>query len=248
MDVTKNKHDIVHRIGVLPQGFSSFDRITVRETLQYYSRLFSGMNSDVDGLIELVNLKDKAKEQYKNLSGGLRQRLGIAIALVNNPEVVFLDEPTTGLDPRARREVWEVLQGLKKKGKTVILTTHYMEEAELLADTVAIISKGEIIAMGPPGELIKNNTNYLVLTLQSGDEKVFGVVQKMGFEPVLSNHKDIKVSVEHTDDVLKILNAIRDAGALYRGLDVRNPNLEEVFLKMTGEALLVDSVGGKGKE
>ena len=248
MDVTKNKHDIVHRIGVLPQGFSSFDRITVRETLQYYSRLFSGMNSDVDGLIELVNLKDKAKEQYKNLSGGLRQRLGIAIALVNNPEVVFLDEPTTGLDPRARREVWEVLQGLKKKGKTVILTTHYMEEAELLADTVAIISKGEIIAMGPPGELIKNNTNYLVLTLQSGDESVFGVVHKMGFAPVLSNHKDIKVRVEHTDDVLKILNAIRDAGALYRGLDVRNPNLEEVFLKMTGEALLVDSVGGKGKE
>jgi ABC-2 type transport system ATP-binding protein len=84
--------------------------------------------------------------------------------------------------------------------------------------------------------------------LQSGDESVFGVVQKMGFEPVLSNHKDIKVRVEHTDDVLKILNAIRDAGALYRGLDVRNPNLEEVFLKMTGEALLVDSVGGKGKE
>ncbi len=248
MDVTKNKHDIVHRIGVLPQGFSSFDRITVRETLQYYSRLFSGMKSDVDGLIELVNLKDKAKEQYKNLSGGLKQRLGIAIALVNDPEVVFLDEPTTGLDPRARREVWEVLQGLKKKGKTVILTTHYMEEAELLADTVAIISKGEIIAMGPPGELIKNNTNYLVLTLQSGDESVFGVVHKMGFEPVLSNHKDIKVRVEHTDDVLKILNAIRDAGALYRGLDVRNPNLEEVFLKMTGEALLVDSVGGKGKE
>ena len=248
MDVTKNKHDIVHRIGVLPQGFSSFDRITVRETLQYYSRLFSGMNSDVDELIELVNLKDKAKEQYKNLSGGLRQRLGIAIALVNNPEVVFLDEPTTGLDPRARREVWEVLQGLKKKGKTVILTTHYMEEAELLADTVAIISKGEIIAMGPPGELIKNNTNYLVLTLQSGDESVFGVVQKMGFEPVLSNHKDIKVRVEHTDDVLKILNAIRDAGALYRGLDVRNPNLEEVFLKMTGEALVVDSVGGKRTE
>jgi len=248
MDVTKYKHDIVHRIGVLPQGFSSFDRITVKETLQYYSRLFSGMNSDVDELIELVNLKDKAKEQYKNLSGGLRQRLGIAIALVNNPEVVFLDEPTTGLDPRARREVWEVLQGLKKKGKTVILTTHYMEEAELLADTVAIISKGEIIAMGPPGELIKNNTNYLVLTLQSGDESVFGVVQKMGFEPVLSNHKDIKVRVEHTDDVLKILNAIRDAGALYRGLDVRNPNLEEVFLKMTGEALVVDSVGGKRTE
>src|SRR4030043_132919 len=136
MDVTKKKHDIVPRIGVLPQEFSSFDRITVRETIQYYSRLFC-MDTDIDGLIELVNLKDKTKEQYKNLSGGLKQRLGIAIALVNDPEVVFLDEPTTGLDPRARREVWEVLLGLKKKGKTLFLTTHYMEEAELLADTVA---------------------------------------------------------------------------------------------------------------
>jgi ABC-2 type transport system ATP-binding protein len=246
MDVTKNKHDIVHRIGVLPQGFSSFDRIRVRETLQYYSRLFCCRNTDIDGLIELVNLKDKAKEQYKNLSGGLKQRLGIAIALVNDPEVVFLDEPTTGLDPSARREVWEVLQGLKKKGKTVILTTHYMEEAELLADTVAIISNGKIIAMDSPGELIKNNTNYLVLTLQSGDDKVFEIVRKLGFGPVLNTQKDIRVRVEHTDDVLKILNALRDAGALYLGLDVRKPNLEEVFLKLTGEALLVGPFGVRG--
>lgn len=241
MDVTKKKHDVVRRIGVLPQGFSSFDRITVRETVQYYSRLFSCTNNDIDGLIELVNLKDKSKEQYKYLSGGLKQRLGIAIALVNDPEVVFLDEPTTGLDPRARHEVWEVLLGLKNKGKTVFLTTHYMEEAELLADTVAIISKGKVIAMGSPLELIENNANYLVLTLQAADEKAFEIVQKMGFEPVPDNHKDIKVRVEHTDDVQKILNAIRDAGALYLGLDVRKPNLEEVFLKLTGEALREDS-------
>ena len=161
-----------------------------------------------------MNLADKAREQYKYLSGGLRQRLGIAIALVNDPEVVFLDEPTTGLDPRARHEVWEVLLGLKKEGKTVFLTTHYMEEAELLADTVAIISRGKIIAMGSPGELIENNANYLILTLQSVDEIVFETVRKMGFEPVLDDHKDIKVRVEHTDDVQKILNAIKDAGAL----------------------------------
>ena len=246
MNVTKKKHDIVPRIGVLPQGFSSFDRITVRETLQYYSRLFCCMNTDIDGLIELVNLKDKSKDQYMNLSGGLKQRLGIAIALVNDPEVVFLDEPTTGLDPRARREVWEVLLGLKMKGKTVFLTTHYMEEAELLADTVAIISKGKIIARGSPGELIENNTNYLVLTLQSVDEKIFEIVRKMGFDPVLDNHKDIKVRVEHTDDVQKILSAIKEAGALYLGLDVRKPNLEEVFLKLTGEALHDSNVAEKG--
>ncbi|RPH82982.1 MAG: ABC transporter ATP-binding protein, partial [Desulfobacteraceae bacterium] len=188
MDVTKKKHDIVPRIGVLPQGFSSFDRITVRETLQFYSRLFRRLNTDIDGLIELVKLKEKTHEQYQNLSGGLKQRLGIAIALVNDPEVVFLDEPTTGLDPRARREVWEVLLGLKKKGKTVFLTTHYMEEAELLADTVAIISKGKIIARGSPGELIESNVNYLVLTLQSVDGKTLEILRKMGFEPVLDNH------------------------------------------------------------
>jgi ABC-2 type transport system ATP-binding protein len=243
MDVTKKKSDIVRRIGVLPQGFTSFDRITVRETLRYYSRLFSA-RADIDALIELVNLRDKSGEQYKNLSGGLKQRLGIAIALVNDPDVVFLDEPTTGLDPRARREVWDILQGLKKKGKTVLLTTHYMEEAELLADTVAIISKGKIIAMGSPGELIETNINYLFLTMQSVDEKAFEIIRKLGFEPVLSD-KDIKIRVEHTDHVQKILNAITQAGALYRGLDVRKPNLEEVFLKLTGEALH-DDEDGKG--
>jgi ABC-2 type transport system ATP-binding protein len=240
MDVTKKKHDIVHRIGVLPQGFSSFDRITVRETLLYYARLF-GVKTDIDGLIELVNLRDKTKEQYKNLSGGLKQRLGIAIALVNDPDVVFLDEPTTGLDPRARHEVWEVLLGLKEKGKTVFITTHYMEEAELLADTVAIISKGTIIAMGSPGELIEGNANYLALTLKLSDEKVFEIVRTMGFEPTIDNHNNIRVRVAHTNDVQKILNAIRDAGLLCPGLDVRKPNLEEVFLKLTGEALREDS-------
>jgi len=242
MDVTKKKREIVQRIGVLPQGFSSFDRITVRETIQYYSRLFC-VNSDIDGLIELVNLRDKAREQYKTLSGGLQQRLGIAIALVNDPEVVFLDEPTTGLDPRARREVWDVLQGLKDKGKTVFLTTHYMEEAELLADTVAIISRGKIIAMGSPGELIEKNAHYQLLTLKSVDEKVFEIVSKMGFEPVRNNRGNIRIMVEQTDDVLKILNAIKVAGGVFLGLDVRKPNLEEVFLKLTGESLQVNPPG-----
>ena len=240
MDVTKKKRKIVRRIGVLPQEFSSFDRITVRETIQYYSRLFNCRNTDIDGLIELANLKEKSKEQFKKLSGGLKQRLGIAIALVNDPEVVFLDEPTTGLDPRARREVWDVLLGLKKKGKTVFLTTHYMEEAELLADTVAIISRGSIVAMGSPIELIENNANYLALTLQSADEKVFEIVQKIGFKPVNVNHNNIKVQVKHPDDVQKILNALKDAGASFLSLDVRKPNLEEVFLKLTGAALRED--------
>jgi ABC-2 type transport system ATP-binding protein len=244
MDVTTRKRDIVPRIGVLPQGFSSFDKLTVRETIQYFARLFSSRSTDVDALIELANLKDKTNEQFKNLSGGLKQRLGIAIALVNDPEVVFLDEPTTGLDPRARREVWKVLLNLKKNGKTVFLTTHYMEEAELLADTVAIISKGHIIAMGSPDELIERNANYLVLTLKAVDRIPVDTIQRLGFEPVHDNHKHIKVRVEHPDDIRKILDALNDAGAPPLSLDVRRPNLEEVFLKLTGETLREDSLEG----
>ena len=237
MDVTKRKRDILPRIGVLPQGFTSFDRITVAETIRYYSRLFSRRNTNVEGLIELVNLQDKSEEQFQNLSGGLKQRLGIAVALVNDPEVVFLDEPTTGLDPRARREVWDVLVGLKKKGKTVFLTTHYMEEAELLADTVAIISKGRIIAMGSPEEIIRANAKYLVLTLKSADERAFEIVRTMGFEPVQDDHRNITVNVEHSSDVRKILNALTDAEASFLTLDVRNPSLEAVFLELTGRAV-----------
>ena len=111
-----------------------------------------------------------------------------------------------------------------------------MEEAEFLADTVAIIMKGKIIAMGSSGELIENNANYLILTLLMVDEKAFEIVRKMGFDPVHDNHKNIKIKVKHTDDVQKILNAIKDAGASCLSLDVRKPNLEEVFIKLTDEA------------
>src|SRR5438876_689900 len=211
-DVSKrsDQAEIQKRIGVLPQDFNAIDRLTVRENIDYFGAMFK-QQLDADKLIELVDLKDKRDAQFKTLSGGLKQRVGLAVSLVNDPEVVFLDEPTTGLDPRARREVWEVLLSLKKNGKTVFLTTHYMEEAELLADTVAIISKGKIIAMGSPDELIERNANYLVLTLKTIDGAPFEIIQRMGFEPVHDNHKNIKVRVEHTDDIQKILNAMKDA-------------------------------------
>jgi ABC-2 type transport system ATP-binding protein len=244
MDVATRKRDIVPRIGVLPQGFSSFDRITVKETIEYYGRIFRRRNTDVDGLIELANLKDKTHEQFKNLSGGLKQRLGIAIALVNDPEVVFFDEPTTGLDPRARREVWDVLLSLKKNGKTVFLTTHYMEEAELLADSVAIISRGKIVAMGSPDELVDANANYLVLTLKTIDGASSEIIQRMGFAPVSDKHENLRIRVEHADDIRRILSTLKDAGAAPVSLDVRKPNLEAVYLKLTGESFRESFVEG----
>lgn len=248
MDVTKKKRDIIRRIGVLPQGFNSFDRITVRETIQYFLRLFGRSNSEADGLINLVDLKEKSKEQFKTLSGGLKQRLGIAVALVNDPEVVFLDEPTTGLDPRSRREVWDVLLSLKNKGKTVFLTTHYMEEAELLADRVAIIHKGEIIAIDPPVKLTEHYDNYIILTLKSPKGKASEIIREVGFEPITDKRGDIKVRLEHTEDVQRILNAVKEGGAFFHGLDVRTPNLEEVFLKLTGDSIHEETAGERPAE
>lgn len=234
MDVTKRKRDIIPRIGVLPQGFSSFDRITVRESLSYYARVF-GCNADVDALIDLTHLRSKANARFNTLSGGLKQRLGIAAALVNDPEVVFLDEPTTGLDPHARHAVWDVLKGLKDRGKTVFLTTHYMEEAEVLADTVAIISRGRIVATDSPARLTQKHADHMRLTLGSSDAAAPGLIRNMGFDPTRTSDESICVQVKNADDVRAILGEIERAGLSLRGIDVRKPNLEDVFLKLTEE-------------
>ena len=232
MDVTKRKAKVVRRIGVLPQNFSSFDRITVRESLQYYARVF-GCRADIDALMDLTNLRDKAAAQFNTLSGGLKQRLGIAIALVSDPEIVFLDEPTTGLDPHARRQIWEVLKGLKERGKTIFLTTHYMEEAEVLADTVAIISKGKIVAIDSPAKLTEGHGEQLRLTLKSIDATAVGLIRNLGFGAVQKDHDNLCVSVKKPDDVRRILEEIERSGLKLGGIDVRKPNLEEVFLKRT---------------
>jgi ABC-2 type transport system ATP-binding protein len=235
MDVTKRKAKVVRRIGVLPQNFSSFDRITVRESLQYYARVF-GCRADIDALMDLTNLRDKSAARFNTLSGGLKQRLGIAIALVSDPEIVFLDEPTTGLDPHARRQIWEVLKGLKGRGKTVFLTTHYMEEAELLADTVAIISNGRIVAIDSPARLTEEHAEQMRLTLKSIDAAAVGLIRNLGFCPVPNGDGNLCVPVKTPDDVRRILEEIQRSGLGLGGLDVRKPNLEEVFLKLTAES------------
>ena len=232
MDVRKRKAKVVRRIGVLPQNFSSFDRITVRESLQYYARVF-GCHADIDALMDLTNLRDKSAALFNTLSGGLKQRLGIAIALVSDPEIVFLDEPTTGLDPHARRQIWEVLKGLKERGKTIFLTTHYMEEAELLADTVAIICNGRIVAMDSPAKLTEEHAEQMRLTLKSIDAAAVGLIKNLGFHPVPKGEDNLCVPVKTPDDVRSILAEIERSGLALGGLDVRKPNLEEVFLKLT---------------
>ncbi|UCG68373.1 MAG: ABC transporter ATP-binding protein [Thermoplasmata archaeon] len=236
LDIKKHRKEILQRIGVLPQEFSSFDRITVRETLQYYQRLFGG-GRDIDELLKMVNLEGERDKLYMNLSGGLKQRVGIAVALVNDPEVVFLDEPTTGLDPRARRDTWEVIKSLKAEDKTIFLTTHYMEEAEALADQVAIIAQGKIIAQGSPSELIDEYCKTIHVTVRGGGIRAREVAKEMGLSSEAQDNGNIVIDAHNSDQVLPILNRLKEKGVKYQGLDVRKANLEEVFLALTGEHL-----------
>jgi ABC-2 type transport system ATP-binding protein len=239
LDIEKDRRKILERIGVLPQEFSSFDRLTVRETLQYFGRLFC-VNCDVDGLVKLVNLEEHAKQLYMNLSGGLKQRVGIAVALVNDPEIVFLDEPTTGLDPRARHDVWDVLKGLKKKGKTIFLTTHYMEEAEVLADYIGIISKGKIIAYGTTTELIDKHFQHVHVTIKGAGANVVAVAKAMELQAKEENGNVVLEAVSN-DQIIDFLSQLKAKNVKFDGMDIRKPNLEELFLMLTGEELAAEN-------
>ena len=195
-DTKTSFNEVKEKIGILPQEFHSYERLTVRETLMYFSKLYE-KRADIDQIIQMMDLSEHQKMLYRNLSGGLKQRVGVAISLVNDPEIVFLDEPTTGLDPKARREVWDVIAGLKKRGKTVFLTTHYMEEAEHLADHIAIIHKGKIIAEGSLEELIqKYGTGAVLHIKKSTNNDATEILKESGFLAISEGNGDISLKID----------------------------------------------------
>lgn len=155
IDVSKNPNAVKKIIGVQTQASSFYDKVSLREQLEFLSAVY-GVKSNADKLLKDVELSDKAKDYPEKLSGGQKQRFSIASALVNEPKVLFLDEPTTGLDPQARRNMWDLIEKLKKRNITIVLTTHYMEEAQLLCDRVAIMDDGKIIALDTPDNLIED--------------------------------------------------------------------------------------------
>lgn len=154
IDVAKKPDKVKQIIGVQLQSTGFYDNLTLRELLTLFAGLYH-QSADPEHLLREVNLEEKSKAQVKQLSGGQKQRFSVASALVNKPKVLFLDEPTTGLDPQARRNLWELIQNIKKKGITVVLTTHYMDEAELLCDRIAVMDEGKIVALDTPANLIK---------------------------------------------------------------------------------------------
>ena len=203
------------RIGVVLQSSAMYETLTVAEMLQLFAGYYSSPRS-VDEVVELVGLREKRDDRVRRLSGGQRRRLDLGIALVGDPELIFLDEPTTGFDPHARRQAWDTLRSLRSLGKTIVLTTHYLDEAEQLADRVAVLRKGEIVAVGPPADLIGSAPATEIRYRENGREVT-----------------------RETDSPTRVLNELT-AKALaenreLEGLVVRRPSLEEVYLTLTEE-------------
>jgi ABC-2 type transport system ATP-binding protein len=212
-DPETRHRDLQQRVGIVLQDAGFYPRVTVSEAVRHFATLYERPRDPV-ATIDLVGLGESAGAKTAELSGGQRRRLDLALALVGDPELVFLDEPTTGFDPAARRTAWEVVRRLSELDKTVLLTTHYLDEAQELADRVAIVKDGRIVAVGPPRELVGEGARYVV-SYVAGGRRV--------------NHE--------TDDPTDLLHRLTsDAvarGERLEGLSVTQPTLEEVYLELT---------------
>jgi ABC-2 type transport system ATP-binding protein len=228
------------RIGIQLQTTALYPRLTVTEILDLFHTFYPGrVTLPTDQLIDMVDLGEKRNTRSKDLSGGQRQRLSVALALVNDADIVFLDEPTTGMDPQARRQLWDVIRGLQRRGKTILLTTHYLEEAEELCDRVAIIDHGHIIEMGSPDELVHRYFSEIAISF-SDPAGADGYRSLDGVTHVSA--EDGRVTL-YSSDVLHTMAGLLGrqngggVGTALRDLNVHNATLEDVFLKLTGRAL-----------
>jgi ABC-2 type transport system ATP-binding protein len=221
---------LLPRIGVQLQSTSFFERLTAREQLRTFGSLYGVPGKKADAMLETVGLADKADVQVERLSGGQAQRLSIACALVHEPELLFLDEPSAALDPQARRNLWDVLREINTEGRTVILTTHYMDEAELLCDRVAIMDAGRILRLGPPATLVRELNAAVRISLPSGVLSESDARALPGAEQVSDDGVSLTIT---SHDPTPAITALAGREAL-AGLQVRGATLEDVFLTLTG--------------
>ena len=241
MDPRTHAREIKSKLGVVPQIDNLDTELTVRENLEMYARYFNiprdVANKRTDELLEFVQLDERAKDQVEPLSGGMKRRLTIARALINDPELVILDEPTTGLDPQARHLLWERLYQLKRRGATLIITTHYMDEAEQLCDRLVVMDKAKIVTEGSPPDLIARYSTREVLELRLSDD---------AREKLATSADDLADRVEWLPDRVLLytetgdatLAAIHESGIQTYSALVRRATLEDVFLTITGRSLI----------
>jgi ABC-2 type transport system ATP-binding protein len=231
LDPWENSYLLHRRIGVIPQDFTFFDKANAREAVKYYADLF-GVSVDPDEILKEVLLDDSGGALFENLSGGQKQKMGLALSLVNSAELLFLDEPTTGLDPNARRAVWDVIRGLRDKGRTVILTTHYLDEAEQLSDRVAIMNHGRIVAMGTTEDIIETHGSGERLEIH-GTEKLAAYIRaNTNLKAEFSGKGLVSIAISQKQDVLTALTAIEQSGLDWHDLHTRRDSLDDVFVKL----------------
>jgi lipooligosaccharide transport system ATP-binding protein len=241
MNPASQAREIKARLGVVPQVDNLDTELTVRENLEMYARYFDipgpVARSRADELLEFVQLAERAKDQVEPLSGGMKRRLTIARALINEPQLVILDEPTTGLDPQARHLLWDRLYRLKQRGATLIITTHYMDEAEQLCDRLVVMDKARIVAEGSPLELIERYSTREVLELRFGDaERASLDGQLEGLAERVEELPDR--TLVYTDDGEAALDEVHRRNILVQSALVRRASLEDVFLSLTGRSLI----------
>ncbi len=239
LDPERQENELKQRIGVQLQTVALYQRLTVMEMAELFASFYRKPMQPALA-IEQVGLKEKAREQTRRLSGGQKQRLAIALAMIGDGEVAFLDEPTTGLDPQARRGLWDLIRDLKRRGKTIFLTTHYMDEAERLCDRVAIVDHGRIIALDTPRGLINEHFAEKAVEFESEILAKDEALQKLPEVSRVKANGDNVVTL-YTKDAGLTIDALMDYSAKMQApvedLTVRHATLEDVFLKLTGRRI-----------
>jgi len=244
-DTKKDLKKVKEIIGVQLQSTSLFDLLHVDEIIRMYASFYPSA-VPIEPLLDDMILRDKMNERVKNLSGGQKQRLAIALALVNDPKVVFLDEPTTGLDPQARRTLWNIVLRLKERGKTVVLSTHYMEEAHVLCDRICLMDKGQIVALDTPEQLVRSLQSDSAIEFrlperedEARKQEVLTLVQSLPDVKQVDQRKD--TFVLYTDHLQNALTALiqqtAEQNIRISDLQTRTATLEDVFIQMTGRSL-----------
>ncbi|WP_345306336.1 ATP-binding cassette domain-containing protein [Candidatus Villigracilis saccharophilus] len=245
--VTKDPMAVRGVIGVVPQDLALYEDLTARENLIFWGQMYNlsgkALHARVDEVLEQIGLTDKAKDRVKTYSGGMKRRVNIGVGLLHKPRLLFMDEPTVGIDPQSRRAILDTVKDLNKQGMTLLYTTHYMEEAEELSNRVGIIDHGELIAIGSQKELTQQvgQSETLILHINENDDPQALIPSFKGITDVLEANvigAEISIITPSAKDVLaSVVSKANERGIKIRSIDIREPNLEAVFLHLTGRAL-----------
>lgn len=238
LDPVTELDKLKERIGVQLQSAELFPNLTVAELLELFASFYQ-QSLSVEKALDMVNLEAKADDKVDNLSGGQHHRLVVALALIANGEIIFLDEPTTGLDPQSRKQLWETILDLKEEGKTIFLTTHYMREAEKLCDKIVIIDQGEVITQGSPDELIAKHFNEetIEISLPEGSQLEEENLKKLPGVNNFEYKKEEQAVILYTEQAAQTIEQLMKNNSGIENLELRKPTLEDLFLKLTGRRI-----------